>query len=135
MFNMNPEYYHIGIIQIDKEHDHLFELANRGYALLHDDTLQNKSSDIIHIISDLIDYAQTHFAHEEAYMLKINYANRDAHIAQHRHFELRLAEIDFDALEASPIDGQADFLRNLLDFLGDWLINHIISEDMRFAEE
>lgn len=135
MFDINPDYYHIGIEQIDKEHDRLFELTNQVYALLQNNALQDKSSDILHIISELIDYARIHFAHEEAYMSQIKYANREAHIVQHRRFELRLAQIDFDALEASPIDSQTNVLMNLLDFLSDWLINHIISEDMRFTEE
>ena len=135
MFDMNPDYYHIGITKIDQEHDRLFELANQAYALLHDEKLQDKRQDIIHIMSELISYAQTHFSHEEAYMHEIRYANREAHIAQHRQFEAKLSEVDFNVLEASTIDDQVDVLRDLLNFLGDWLINHIISEDMRFAKE
>lgn len=131
MFDMNPDYYHIGIEEIDSEHDHLFALANHAYALLKNDLLQDKSQDIMHIISELIDYARNHFAHEEAYMDKIRYANRKSHIAQHRQFENRLSEIDFDALENAA--GQLSLLEELLDFFGDWLINHIISEDMRFV--
>lgn len=134
MFDMNPDYYHIGIAEIDQEHDRLFELANQAYALLHDEKLQDKRQNIIHIMSELVTYARTHFSHEEAYMLKIGYANRESHIAQHRQFEAKLSEIDFNVLEASTIYDQLDVLKDLLDFLGDWLINHIISEDIRFTE-
>lgn len=134
MFDMNPDYYHIGIPEIDREHDHLFALANQAYALLHNEELPDKSRDIIHILTELIDYARTHFSHEAAYMYQIKYANLESHIAQHRQFESKLAEIDFDVLAASTVDGQINVLEDLLDFLGDWLINHIISEDMRFAE-
>ena len=134
MFDMNPDYYHIGIAHIDRQHDRLFELANQAYALLCDENLQDKRQNIIHIMSELVAYARTHFSHEESYMLEIGYANRESHIAQHRQFEAKLAEVDFHVLEASTIDDQVDVLKDLLDFLGDWLINHIISEDMRFAE-
>lgn len=134
MFDMNPDYYHIGIAHIDQQHDHLFALANQAYTLLHDENLQDKRQNILHIMSELIAYARTHFSHEESYMLEIGYANRESHIAQHRQFEAKLAEVDFHVLEASTIDDQVDVLKDLLDFLGDWLINHIISEDMRFTE-
>lgn len=135
MFDMNPDYYHIGIAEIDQEHDRLFELANQAYALLHDEKPQDKRQNIIHIMSELIAYTQTHFSHEEAYMHEIGYSNREAHIAQHRQFEAKMSEVDFNVLEASTIDDQVDVLKDLLNFLGDWLINHIISEDMRFAKE
>ena len=134
MFDMNPDYYHIGIAHIDQQHDHLFELANQAYALLLDEKLSDKRQNIIHIMSELVAYARTHFSYEEAYMHEIGYAGREAHTAQHRQFEAKLAEVDFNVLEASTIDDQVDVLKDLLDFLGDWLINHIISEDMRFAE-
>ena len=120
MYEMKPEYY-TGIEFIDKEHARLFELAQETHELLYDDLLQDKSDRIIHLVSE-------HFAHEEEYQKSINYAYIKEHAAQHRQFEDSLLEIDLDEIE-DDFDSQNDTVENLLEFLINWLINHIQKVD------
>ena len=127
MYEMKPEYY-TGIEFIDKEHARLFELAQETHELLYDDLLQDKSDRIIHLVSELINYTKTHFAHEEEYQKSINYAYIEEHAAQHRQFEDSLLEIDLDEIE-DDFDSQNDTVENLLEFLINWLINHIQKVD------
>ena len=63
MYEMKPEYY-TGIDAIDREHTRLFELAEETYQLLNDDFLQDKTDNLIHLISELINYTRTHFSYE-----------------------------------------------------------------------
>lgn len=96
--------------------------------MLYDDLLQDKSDRIIHLVSELINYTKTHFAHEEEYQKSINYAYIKEHAAQHRQFEDSLLEIDLDEIE-DDFDSQNDTVENLLEFLINWLINHIQKVD------
>ena len=127
MYEMKPEYY-TGIEAIDKEHTRLFELAQETHDLLNNEILLDKTDSLTALISELINYARTHFSHEEAYMQSIH----DAHIAHHRKFEESLLEFDIDCI-GQDFDEQNEAVQNLLDFLINWLINHILKVDMLYT--
>lgn len=132
MYEIKPEYL-TGIEFIDKEHTRLFELADETYELLHDDLSQDKSSEIIRLVSELIDYTRVHFSHEEDYQKSINYPYIEQHAAQHRQFEDSLLAIDVDALE-NDLEGQNEAVEGILEFLVNWLINHIKKVDKLLVE-
>lgn len=131
MYEMKPEYY-TGIASIDAEHEKLFELVEATYELLNNDIIIDKSAQIIHLISELINYTRVHFSHEEEFMKSIHYANYEEHYAQHRQFEIKLSDIDFEKLQKNMLE-QNDVIDNLLQFLASWLVDHILREDMAFA--
>lgn len=133
MYKMKPEYY-TGIMAIDKEHARLFELVQQAHDLLNNDILLDKSDRLTDLISELINYTRTHFSHEEEYMESIHYEQLALHAAQHRKFEESLAEFDLDSLE-EDYDGQNEAIQNLLDFLVNWLINHIMKVDMLYVKQ
>lgn len=128
MYEIKPEYL-TGIELIDKEHTRLFELAEETYEVLQDEFSQDKAVRITHLVSELINYTRTHFSHEEAYQKSINYPYIAEHAAQHRQFEDSLASLDLDEIE-NDLEGQNEMVQNLLDFLNNWLINHILKVDM-----
>ena len=128
MYEIKPEYF-TGIEMIDKEHTRLFELAEETYEVLQDEFSEDKSSEIVRLVSELIDYTRVHFSHEEAYQKSINYPYMAEHAAQHRQFEDSLASLDIDEIEHDP-EGQNEVVQNLLDFLNNWLIHHILKVDM-----
>lgn len=132
MYEMKPEYF-TGIEFIDKEHERLFELAEETHELLYDEFLQNKSDQIVHLISELINYTRTHFTHEEAYQKRIDYPYLEQHAKQHRQFEDKLLEFDLDSI-ANNFEEQNETIEELLNFLVDWLINHIQKVDMLFVK-
>lgn len=132
MYEMKPEYY-TGIEAIDQEHTRLFELANETHDLLNDYLQYDKTESLNRLISELIDYTKTHFAHEEAYMESIHYAGIADHIALHRKFEDSLMQFDPDAMAADS-ESQNEMVENLLGFLISWLIDHIMKVDMRYTK-
>ena len=132
MFEMKPEYY-TGIEAIDQEHTRLFELANETHELLNDYLKYDKTESLNRLISELIDYTKTHFAHEEAYMKSIHYAGIDDHIALHRNFENSLMQFDPDSM-ATDSEEQNEMVEKLLGFLISWLIDHIMNIDMRYTK-
>lgn len=132
MYQMKPEYF-TGIELIDKEHTRLFELAQDTYEVLQDDISQDKSSELVRLVSELIDYTRTHFCDEEAYQKSIQYPYFKEHAAQHRQFEESLASLDLDGLE-HDLEAQNETVQSLLDFLANWLVNHILKVDKLLAE-
>ena len=132
MYKMKPEYY-TGILAIDQEHARLFESVQQTHDLLNNDILIDKADALTSLISELINYTRTHFSHEESYMESIHYAHIEAHIAQHRKFEEALMEFDLDSLE-DDTDTQNEAVEGLLDFLLNWLINHIMKVDMLYTK-
>lgn len=133
MYEMKPEYY-TGIEKIDQEHTRLFELAEETYQLLNDDFLQDKTDNLIHLISELINYTRTHFSHEEEYQRSINYPKIEEHIALHRKFEDKLLEFDLDSL-GDDFTSQNETAEELLGFLTQWLVNHIMNVDMLYVKK
>ena len=121
MYQMKPEYY-TGVDFIDREHTRLFELAQETHDLWTE------------LDSELINYTRTHFAHEEEYQKSINYPYITQHAAQHRQFEDRLSEIDLSSM-SEDYDEQDETVQEILDFLVDWLINHILRVDMTIVKK
>ena len=121
--------YLTGIELIDKEHEHLFEIANETYNLLKNEFVTDKYDRIVALLEELKDYTKTHFAHEEEYMNSINYQYIWSEIHQHRTFEKKLDDIDLKKLD----DSQQEYILEILDFLTKWLSGHIKGADRRIG--
>jgi hemerythrin-like metal-binding protein len=96
---------------------------------LYDALTQRKEKEVLTRIFDgLEEYTRTHFGLEEIYFDKFNYAGKDAHVAQHKEFIKRLAEIK------KEIQNDATDTEDLLTFLVDWLMHHIKGTDHQYSE-
>lgn len=126
---MKEEYY-TGIKMIDDEHTRLFELAEAAYQLLNDDFLHDKYDELVSILDELKDYTKTHFSHEEEYMESIDYQAIFIQRAQHRAFIEKLESFDYENVD----ENQEESITEILEFLTDWLINHICKLDKLIAE-
>lgn len=131
MYEIKPEYL-TGIESIDKEHTRLFDLADETYQILHNDLSQDKTSEIVRLVSELIDYTRVHFSNEEAYQKSIQYPYLAEHAMQHRQFEDSLLAIDIDSLE-NDLEQQNETVESILEFLVNWLVNHILKVDMLYV--
>ncbi|BCK01182.1 bacteriohemerythrin [Anaerocolumna chitinilytica] len=124
MYEMKPEYY-IGVDTIDNEHAELFRIANDAYELVKNDFVPDKFDDIVAIILKLKEYTKQHFADEEAYMLSIGYKRYLSQKAAHDEFIEKINGIDFESIDHN----QTKVLLDILDFLNDWLVHHIVEKD------
>lgn len=125
MYDFTDEYL-TGIELIDNEHRKLFAIANEAYDLLTNQFVADKYDYIADILEQLRDYTKTHFAHEEAYMEKIQYKRMFTQKIQHTDFIKRLDSIDLKEIDAN----QQTALLELLDFLAKWLLSHIKGNDV-----
>ncbi len=128
MYEMKDEYL-TGIDLIDTEHRRLFEIAEETYQLSRQDFIPDKYDQINNLLGELRDYTIMHFEHEEEYMEKIGYKRIFTQKIQHEEFRNKLIELmDSEKLEGSQ-EEQNKMVDEMLGFLTDWLINHILNND------
>jgi hemerythrin len=125
MFEMKDE-YRLGVPQIDDQHEKLFNLGESAYKLLKDEFSTDKYDKIVAIIKELEEYTIFHFRDEEVYMESIKYRKLLSQKVEHADFIKRISEIDLRKVD----EKQDEYIMEILDFLADWLVNHIIKQDL-----
>ena len=118
MYEMKDEYL-TGIEFIDNEHRRLFEIAEETYQLKNAEFIPDKYDQIKNLLNELKDYTVMHFSHEEEYMQSIGYKKLFSQKTQHEAFINWLEEYE----------NQDDVIDNILKYLTDWLVSHILYTD------
>jgi len=115
-----------GVKSIDDDHRHLVDLIQRLFESM---MLEQGSKFINTIFVDLINYTKTHFVREEQVFEKYGFDELEQHKILHQELiEQVLAEGKLILDEGS----KKDLSFELLEFLKDWLVNHIVKEDLKF---
>jgi len=114
-----------GIALFDQQHRQLCDMVNELYISMQ----QKRSKEMTGAILDkLIAYTATHFAAEEAAFAKTNFPED----AEHRKHHAKLVEQALD-LQSKFNSGEAVLTQSVIEFLQDWLINHIKGVDKRYG--
>ena len=66
-----------------------------------------------------------HFASEEAYMKSIGYKKFLSQKVAHNDFIAKMETIDLEQID----NGQNVYLLEMLDFVSEWLVEHIMKDD------
>lgn len=119
-----PE-YETGVPVVDEQHRHLVEIINRF-----EDALQKGkgSRQANEILNDLTGYTQEHFATEERLLAEAGYPHLKLHQSQHRQLLQKVERFQFEFNAAGR-----RITAELHEFLGYWLVNHILRDDRAFA--
>lgn len=117
--------YSIGVEAIDEQHKKLFEIANRAYRLLKNELVTDKYDQIAGIFEELVDYTEYHFGFEENYQKSIGYKKFLSHKVIHDDFVERVKNIDLKQVD----EDQDKYLMELLDFVVNWISDHILVQD------
>ncbi|MFW5632549.1 MAG: bacteriohemerythrin [Acetivibrio ethanolgignens] len=117
----------IGIEQLDDEHRYLFELLNKGMDMVQNNYLSDQYEDLRNLMMELEDYAERHFADEEAYMEQIRDPELILQRSQHMIFREKIRGWSFENIDDEK--NQQRVLEKLLNFLAKWLYHHIIASD------
>ena len=118
----------VGLDQLDEDHRFLIRVINR----LGESTNDPDSADVIkECLASLKNYAEFHFAREEAVMRACGYATLAEHQAEHRAFTARIADVArrYDEGDEPP---EAAVNLELFEYLKDWLTHHILVIDMGY---
>lgn len=111
---------------IDSQHKTLVDLVNKLYS-----GVKNQKSKAVlkTTIEELVNYTVTHFSHEEQHMRKIvSEAEYKVHKAQHEAFVDKVSKF-----QKAFLAGETDVPFEVIDFLKDWLIRHIMITDKKYA--
>lgn len=129
----NSEYI-TGITVLDEQHAQLFHLAAQAKALLKDENMLYKCDDLQKILKGLRDYTLSHFVTEEAYMENASYTGIHSHRQLHQCFIQKMNELD-TAADSISLGNQDTILLELVDYLTDWLLQHISNTDKQMVRE
>lgn len=119
----------LGIAEIDKQHKELINILQLANDL-------NFASDervytfIPEIIKKMFYYSQYHFSYEEEYMAKQSYPDLKEHQNWHGTF---IAETKSFA-DKYNAGKSTDIVNEIVFFLKDWTLNHILTEDKSFKD-
>jgi len=114
----------IGYKIIDDQHKKLVDLLND----LHGAMIQGKSKEILaSILKELIKYTGYHFKDEEGYMKKFNYQDFNNHCIEHDNFVKKMLGYQDDFANQKAL-----LSIDIMNFLKDWLINHIMGTDRKY---
>ncbi|AKA68006.1 bacteriohemerythrin [Clostridium scatologenes] len=122
--------YSIGVELIDEQHKHLFEIGNKAVKLLKNDFYVDKYDKIIEIIQELCEYTEFHFKAEEGYMLKIGSKQYESQKIEHDIFIKKINSVDLNNID----NDQQKYLEDLLAFVFNWIIDHILQKDKLINE-
>ena len=130
MLVWKPE-YSIGVSSIDVQHKYLFEIIGNAFKLLKKDVCVDKYEGIAIIIQDICQYAKYHFKTEEKYMIRINYEGYSSHKIDHDYFIQYINKINLEQVKGDP----QKYIEDILAFLFNWLVDHILMKDMLIKVE
>ena len=118
-----------GIEIIDEQHKELFRLFNRVYDLYNNEFIIDKYDQIIAAVEELKEYTKYHFKVEEDYMLSIRYKKFFEHKLKHEDFIRKIDSIDYNIIDYN----QQNHLLELLKFITDWIVEHVVTVDKQIS--
>jgi methyl-accepting chemotaxis protein/hemerythrin len=124
VFSWNDS-YSVKVAVCDQQHMRLFDIINK----LADAMRMGKGQDVVNqVVTELLDYTNTHFQDEEALLQKANYPQLEAHQEMHRIFVKKVQSLQSQAQMGKRVNAA-----QLLILIRDWLVNHIQKADKRYS--
>ncbi len=116
----------IGLPKVDEQHKQLIALSNSLIQAM----INGMGNDVLDdIFTELREYTLTHFADEEAYMEEIGYPQ----LTEQKQAHKKLTD-DVDAFRIRLLeDSNAVSPNEVLDFINNWLIKHIMEMDSQIG--
>jgi hemerythrin-like metal-binding protein len=118
--------YSVEVPEIDAQHKRLVDMTNE----LNDALVKGQGKEATEkILNGLVDYTVSHFNSEENLLEKYGYPETFGHKKAHKEFIAKVSKFkeDFD-------NGEAMLSTEVVNFLCDWLVDHIKGEDQKYSE-
>jgi hemerythrin-like metal-binding protein/PAS domain S-box-containing protein len=116
--------YNTDIQLIDDQHKILVDLINQFYVSFKNGRAKKQ---VKNILKGLTDYTEYHFGVEEKYFKQFKYENEAEHLALHKVFVEKINQFQSDYNS-----GKITLSYDIMNFLKDWLVNHILLEDRKY---
>ena len=117
--------YSINNEELDRHHKTLFDIFNK----LYDNCVENENGiSFESLINELVSYTSYHFSAEEQSLRDIAYKDIDKHILEHKTFTDKILR-----LQSEHNIYDCEHSKELIVYLGYWILNHVIIEDKKIS--
>ena len=116
--------FSVGVASLDEQHKKIINFINK---LIDQPEIDVHSETVHDILAEMLMYSKEHLYDEEMLLRKNGYPHFDSHVHYHMSYLEKFVDLSMSATESNetvPAD--------LLAFLRDWWINHILNEDMKY---
>lgn len=117
--------YSVRVQALDAQHKKLFDIVNRLYEAMKAGSGKQAMADTL---NQLVQYTQQHFSQEEALLQRAGYAELPTQKIQHARFVAQIKGFSDDVKS-----GASAVSIELLEFLRNWLTQHILKEDQAYS--
>ena len=115
----------VNVAEIDRQHQKLVSMINE----LNDAMKEGKGKDVLErIVDGLVGYTETHFRTEERYFEQFGYPDAGSHKKEHSAFVQKISDFK-ESFQA----GKLCLSVEVMNFLSDWLRNHIKGTDQEYS--
>lgn len=121
--------YHLGIADMDQQHDQIFEIARKAQESNCDEISAHR------LVLELVNYAQFHLKEEEAMLRSHGFHEfLETHVRLHRDFRTQVMGYYEQFRLSSSDEERMGLLRQIAVFCEHWLANHIDVEDRKYVQ-
>ncbi len=118
--------YSVNVSLIDEQHKKLFELINKANIV---EKFNNNPKEVLAILDQMTEYALKHFETEEHYMKKFDFPGYETHRSE--HIDFTNTTIDY---KNKAVGDNYQITNEILEFLIQWLVNHIQVTDKGYID-
>lgn len=118
--------YALGLDEIDAQHEVLFDLLNAIWEAI---VRRAENAETIKLVEELERYTVSHFTAEEAFMRVTKYPHFVEHKRNHDAFVERV-----NREKMAVVTGGKGLSVDLVHYLKDWLVEHILMSDKAYAD-
>jgi len=116
----------VSVAEIDEQHKIFIKLLNDIYKMTFTGSNQDEAAGLL---KQLESYAAFHFATEEKYFDKFKYDRADEHKAEHRSLSNKIIQF-----KTRFVSEGAAVLPEIVDFMEDWLADHLEVQDKKYSK-
>jgi len=115
----------VHVQEIDAQHQRLVAMINE----LDDAMRSGKGKELLgKIINGLAAYAVTHFSTEEKYFARFGYSDAENHTQEHASFIQKVSDF-----KEKFTTSRLSLTIEVMNFLSNWLKNHILNSDKKYS--
>ena len=116
----------VGIDEIDAQHKKWIAIINE----LHNSIMEGDSlASLEKIVKEVEEYTFFHFREEEKLLEKVNYPELSRHSRVHFSFRQEIIRV-----KSAILSGEVVLRTQVMSVLKNWLLDHIMKEDMQYAD-
>jgi len=115
----------VQVKEIDDQHKKLVGIINRAFEESKGGKDCKKCNEIL---ADLIGFSRTHFSTEEKYFKQFNFEGTEEHMKEHADIMLKILNFK------KRLDKGEDIAAEALNFLKEWLEDHLATMDQKYVK-